>query len=188
MYISNGSLKVSGLLVRMKSTLRIQVPPHEISGPILDDSQTDSFIYSVDITCNWTINLTLTAVSDGGLAIDMVTNGPNLKDSSKDVKYLSRFQQYVLVCFNAAMTRFSGLEQDLQKFLQGQQRFTLPAAGNYFYKNPRFSAAGDLLCDIAFNGNAGEDGNNLGVPDRRNIQYVQPDRTPSAPDKISASP
>lgn len=172
----------------MNSTLSIQVPPYVLPVAILDDNQTDFYTCRINITCTWTINLTLTAVSDGGLAIDMVTNGPNLKDDSSKINHLSRFRDYVQACFTAAMTRFSGLEQDLQRFLQGQQRFTLPAAGNYFYKNPRFNAGGDLLCDVAFNGNAGDDGNNLGVPDRKNIQYVQPEQSPSQPDKILASP
>ena len=166
--------------------LSIQVPPCVLPVGIPDDSQTDLYICSVNITCTWTITLTITAVSDGGLAIDMVTDGPNLNDTSSDINHLSQFRGYVRQCFTSAMTRFSGLERDLQKFLQGQQRFSLPAAGNYFYKNPRFNVVGDLLCDVAFNGNAGEDGNNLGVPERKDIEVKQPAPAPSLPAALTA--
>ena len=162
--------------------------PYSLYSPFSRGSHSDFYASRVNVTCTWTITLTLAAVSDGGLAINMVTKGPNLNDNSSGISRLQDRRDYVKACFNVAMTRFSSLEQDLQRFLQGQQRFTLPASGNYFYKNPRFNAGGDLLCDIAFNGNAGEDGNNTGVPDRRSISFVPPSQAPSQPPPVTVQP
>ena len=76
---------------------------------------------------------------------------------SKSLSILADYPAYFQQVAASAVSQFGRLEDELQQDLSGQQRFYFPAAGQFFFKDPIFTRQGDLMCNVAFNGNIDDD-------------------------------
>lgn len=54
--------------------------------------------------------------------------------------------------YKIAGDNFEWYVNSIRECLKGQEKFTLPASGVIYFKNPIMNSRGDLICGLAYNG------------------------------------
>jgi hypothetical protein len=103
---------------------------------------------------NWSIQLDLEAVGDGGLQILTTFGECETKVTNKGIEGLSKYEGYVKTCTDATKTRLSALQKSLAEDLEKQRGLVLPASGVFYFKNPILGHNGDLICSLSYNDTA----------------------------------
>lgn len=91
-------------------------------------------------------------VTDGGLQFQVDIDHPTTSFQG-NYEYLSDFRRGFEEGYEAAGRNFEWYINSIRNCLQGQERFTLPVSGVFFFKDPVMNAQGDLVCSLQYNGN-----------------------------------
>ncbi|KAG9758075.1 hypothetical protein KCU73_g4085, partial [Aureobasidium melanogenum] len=100
----------------------------------------------------WAINFQMQEVMDGGMQFGITQVRPTTTFSG-DFSNLPNIKAGLEKRYKIAGDNFEFYTNSIRNCLAGQEKFTLPASGVYFFKNPVMNAHGDLVCGLEYNGN-----------------------------------
>ncbi|CCT71986.1 uncharacterized protein FFUJ_14020 [Fusarium fujikuroi IMI 58289] len=100
----------------------------------------------------WTVTFQMQEVTDGGLQFQVDIDQPTTSFQG-NYEFLANFRQGFEKGYKAAGRNFEWYINSIRNCLQGQEKFTLPASGVFFFKDPVMNAQGDLVCSLQYNGN-----------------------------------
>lgn len=115
---------------------------------------TKAFSNRIIAQTKWKITFTMREVTDGGLQIDVDYEPPtpsflgNYEDSNSLKWIKARLEEM----YAAAGDNFEWYVHSIRDCLKGREKFTLPASGVYYFKNPIMNSRGDFLCGLEYNG------------------------------------
>lgn len=115
--------------------------------------RTNKVTHRIIAQTNWKIKFQLQEVTDGGMQIGVNYETPSTTFSGDHSSNSLTFIKTKLEpMYKSAGDNFEWYVNSIRNCLQGQEKFTLPASGVYFFKNPLMNAKGDLICGLEYNG------------------------------------
>ncbi|KAF7502138.1 hypothetical protein GJ744_006985 [Endocarpon pusillum] len=137
----------------------------------IDPDIIDPNIYGKIICqCTWKIKLTMQEVSDGGMQFVIDYEKPTTSYPSNNGSGLDWIKKNLDDQYDTAFSNFEWYMNSIRDCLKGQEKFTLPASGVFYFKNPVINAKGDLVCGLEYNGNPELGGAiNSGADERENV-------------------
>ncbi|KAI1349750.1 hypothetical protein F5Y01DRAFT_316421 [Xylaria sp. FL0043] len=126
-----------------------------------------SYRYEIHVWVNWNTNMTLSAVEDGGLEIDLGLPddlSKAFKVEADEPSYSSSNGGWGSLDFIKGMVdglkdkvkntinnaKFGEKASMLQNDLRSSSRFVVPGGGVFLYKSPVFNNAGDLMIEASY--------------------------------------
>ncbi|KAH0372775.1 hypothetical protein KCU65_g920, partial [Aureobasidium melanogenum] len=97
----------------------------------------------------WSITFQMQEVMDGGIQFGITHMRPTTTVSGDFKNLKAELEKR----YKVAGDNFEYYTNSIRNCLAGQEKFTLPASGVYFFKNPVMNAQGDLVCGLEYNGN-----------------------------------
>ncbi|RBR22925.1 uncharacterized protein FIESC28_04223 [Fusarium coffeatum] len=122
----------------------------------IDPSVVDPNIYGKLIAeTKWAIKFQMAETTDGGMQFEIDVTRPTteFKGNYNDSNSLKALKSNLESRYKTAGDNFEWYINSIRNCLQGQERFTLPASGVYFFSSPVMNAQGDLVCGLEYNGN-----------------------------------